>query len=172
MAATVINSYSDELEANLQPLYAPLKTNQQGGRVRMCAFRVTLASQAAGEDIALCIIPKGARLLSGVIVASAALANSAQVSIGLAGTDGSGELKPAGITALTTAGASSANAESDLVTALKAAAVLSTTQVPFLLTQALGYLYETQKEVYLTATTSVGTVATEVVTGHIFYVVD
>jgi hypothetical protein len=55
---------------------------------------------------------------------------------------------------------------------LKAAAVQGTTMVPFAITQALGYLYETAKEVYVTLTTGTGTVATEVVTGSIRYVVD
>lgn len=176
MAATTIDSYSDELTLAIAPLYAPLKTNRMNGKIRNCSFRVTLASQAAGQDIAVAIIPKGARILGGTIVASAALSNSAQVSVGIMGKDGSGNiddalasgpgLKPDG-SAVTTG-----TVVSDSVTALKAAAVLSTTRVDFALTQALGYGYETAKELYLTLTTSVGTVGTEVITGHISYVVD
>jgi hypothetical protein len=157
--ATTIDSYSDELEANLPPLYAPLKPNQYEGRQRIAFFTVTLASQAAGEDIAVCILPKGARIIGGLIVASATLANSAQVSVGLMAKDASGYIDED----LSVA---------DSVTALKAAAVLSTTQVPFAITQALKYGYETEKELYVTLTTSVGTVATEVITGHVTYVVD
>ncbi len=148
--ATTIDSYSDALEANLQPLYAPLKTNLQGGRVRMAFFRVTLASQASGEDIAVAIIPKGARILSGVIAASATLANSATLAVGLMGKDGSGYiddavtggpgLKPDG--SAVTVGTPVA----DAVACLKAAAAQGATQVPFAVTQALGYGYETAKE--------------------------
>lgn len=173
MAATTINAYSDEITANRPPLYAPLKTNRSHGRVRCVSFTLTLASQASGTNFAVAIIPKGARLLSGTLAASATLANSATLSVGLAATDGSGEIKAAAQgTALTTAGASSATAESDAVACLKAAAAQGATQVGFCLTQALGYLYETQKEVYVTLTTGTGAVSTEVVTGHIFYVVD
>lgn len=159
MAATTINSYSDELEAALPPLYAPLKPNQYEGRQRVAFFTVTLASQAAGEDIAVAIIPKGARILGGLIVASATLSNSAQVSVGLMAKDASGYID-------------AAESVSDDVAALKAAAVLSTTQVPFAITSALKYGYETEKELYLTLTTSVGTVGTEVIKGHLTYVVD
>ena len=173
MAATTISGYSDEITANRPPLYSPLKTNRSHGRVRCANFTLTLASQASGTSFAVAIIPKGARLLSGAIAASATLANSATLAVGLAAVDGSGEIKSASQgTALTTAMASSANAESDSTTCLKAAAAQGATQVAFLLTQALGYLYETQKEVYLTLTTGTGTVATEVVTGHILYIVD
>lgn len=171
MAATVINSYSDELEANLAPLYAPLKPNQYEGRVRTANFRITLAAQAAGEDIAACRLPKGARILGGEIAASATLANSAQVSVGLAAVDGTGLIDD-GTALQPDGGAASGTPESDQVACLKAAAVLGATQVPFAITQALGYLYETQKELYLTLTTSVGTVATEVITGSVRYVVD
>lgn len=161
MAATTINSYGDELTLNLFPAYKPLLPDRSGGRVRCATFTITLASQASGEDIAVAIIPSGARILSGAIIASATLANSAQVSVGLMGKDLSGLID-------STTGAT----VSDNVAYLKAAAVLSTTLVPFAITQALGYLYKTKKELYLTLTTSVGTVATESVTGHLFYVVD
>lgn len=159
--ATTINSYSDDFEAALHPLYAPIKSNISEGRVRIGGFVVTLASQAAGEDIALVKIPKGARILGGEIAASATLANSAQISVGLMGADLNGFIDD-------TVGATVA----DSVTFLKAAAVQGATKVGFALTTALGYMYETKKEVILTITTSVGTVATEVVKGHVLYVVD
>lgn len=174
--ATTINSYSDAITANLQPLYAPLKTNLQGGRVRMAFFRVTLASQAAGEDIACCIIPKGARILGGVLAASATLANSATLAVGLMGKDLSGYIDDAvtGGPGYNTTGAATVVGTpiADGVAVLKAAAAQGATQVPFAITQALGYGYETAKELYLTITTGTGTVSTEVVTGHVLYVVD
>jgi hypothetical protein len=159
MAATVIDGYSTQLAQIQPPAYAPLKPNEQEGRIRIAYFSLTLASQAAGFDAAVLKLPKGARILGGLIVASATLASSAQVSVGLMGKDGSGFIDAAG-------------AVSDAVASLKAAAVLSTTQVPFAITQALRYGYETEKEVYITLTTSVGTVSTEVITGEVRYVVD
>jgi hypothetical protein len=171
MAVTTINAYSDEITANLPPLYKPLKPNVYEGRVRIADWTLTLASQVAGTNFALCRLPKGARIITGVISASATLANSAQISIGLAAVDGSG-LIDAGLTIQPDGGAATGTPESDQVACLKAAAVQGTTQVPFAITQALGYLYETAKEVFVTMTTSVGTVATEVVRGHVLYVVD
>lgn len=176
MAATTISGYSTELNQGppgSPQLYAPVKANQHYGKVRCSNFSLTLASQASGTSFAVAIIPKGARIISGLIAASATLANSATLAVGLAAKDGSGEIKSASQgTALTTAMASSAAAESDAVACLKAAAAQGATQVPFAITQALGYLYETQKEVYLTLTTGTGTVATEVVTGHVLYIVE
>jgi hypothetical protein len=58
------------------------------------------------------------------------------------------------------------------VALLKAAAAQGATIVPFALTQALYYGYETEKDLYLTLTTGTGTVATEVIKGHIEYVLD
>lgn len=153
MAATTIDSYADELESYIDD-GERMDTNLSLGKLHVIPFVVTLASQAAGEDIALAIIPKGARIITGSIVASATLSNSAQISIGLADRGGSGYLD-------------AADSVSDSVTYLKAAAVQSTTQVGFALTSALGFLYETEKELWLTCTTSVGTVGTEVLKGYI-----
>ena len=179
MAKTTISGYSTELNqtspGNPQ-LYAPLKPNQHRGKVRMSSFSLTLASQASGTSFAVITIPKGARILGGIIAASATLANSATLAVGLAGKDGTGyiddaltggpALKPDG-TAVTVG-----TPVSDAVACLKAAAAQGATQVPFAITQALGYLYETAKEVYLTLTTGTGTVSTETVTGHVLYVVE
>jgi hypothetical protein len=171
-----VTAYSDEITANLSPLYAPIKTNRMHGRVRSCAWKLTLASQVAGTTFAVAIIPKGARIIGGTIAASATLANSATLAVGLAGKDGSGNYDDAVAggpgfkldgTAVTTG-----TPVADSTAGLKAAAAQGATQVNFGLTQALGYLYETAKEVYLTLTTGTGTVATEVVTGHVFYAVD
>ena len=173
MAVTL---YSTEITANLAPLYAPLKTNQSYGRVRCSSFKFTAAATASGTTIAVAIIPKSARIISGSIIASATLANTAQVSVGIAGKDATGYYDDAVAsgpgfktdnTAVTTG-----TPVADTVAGLKAAAVLGATAVPFVLTQALGYNYETAKEVYLTLTTSVGALTTEVITGHVFYVVD
>lgn len=171
-----VTAYSDELTANLAPLYAPLKTNRSHGRVRSACFRLTLASQVSGTTFAVARIPKGARIISGIIAASATLANSATLAVGIAGVDGTGYYDDAvaGGPGYKTDGSAvtTGTAVADTTTGLKAAAAQGATQVPFAITQALGYLYETAKEVYLTLTTGTGTVATEVVTGHVLYVVD
>lgn len=179
MAATTISGYSDQLgqtAPGAPQTYGPVQANRHYGRVRCSSFKLTLASQASGTSFAVVIIPKGARIISGSIIASATLANSATLAVGLAGKDGTGYIddavvggpgiKPDG-TAVTVG-----TAVSDATACLKAAAAQGATAVGFALTQALGYLYETAKEVYLTLTTGTGTVSTEVVTGHVLYVVD
>lgn len=168
--------YADDLEASLPPLYAPLKANRMEGKVRCANFKWTCAAEASGTTVNVARLPKGARLLSGVLAASATLANSATLAVGIAGLDNSGYYDDAlasgpGFktdgTAVTTG-----TPVADATAAFKAAAAQGATQVPFLLTQALGYLYETAKEVYLTLTTGTGAVTTEVVTGHVLYVVE
>lgn len=171
MATTTIGGYSDEIEANLQPLYSPLKTNVSGGRVRVADFTLTLAAEASGTSVAVAILPKGARIIGGTLAASATLANSATLAVGLAAKDGTGIIDDG--TAISPAGvAANGTPIADLTACLKAAAAQGATQVPFSITSALGYLYETQKEVYLTLTTGTGAVTTEVVRGHVLYVVD
>lgn len=160
--ATAINSYEDNIQsvngfdddpsAYIAPRIIP--TLAGGSKKETLFFKVTLASQTTGEDILLAKIPAGSTILRGSLVATATLANSAQVSIGLMGADDSGYID-------------SANSVADDVAALKAAAVQSTTHVGFALTTALKYGYVTQKDLYLTLTTSVGTVATEVVYGEL-----
>jgi hypothetical protein len=177
MAKTTIGGYSTELNAgppgNPQN-YAPIKPNQHYGRVRCSTFALTLASQVAGTSFAVAIIPKGARIISGSIIASGTLANSATLAVGLAGANGDGYIDNALVAGVNTdrSAVTAGTPVSDGVAVLKAAAAQGATAVPFALTQALGYLYETAKDVYLTLTTGTGTVSTETVTGHVFYVVD
>lgn len=168
--------YADELRANLPPLYAPLKTNVMEGRVRIAAFKWTCAAEASGTTVNVAKLPKGARILSGTIAASATLANSATLAVGIAGLDNSGYYDDALASGpgLKTDGSvvTTGTPVADNTTAFKAAATQGTAQVGFALTRALGYLYETAKEVYVTLTTGTGAVTTEVVTGHVLYVVD
>lgn len=174
MSATTISGYSTELNQTSPgspQLYAPLKANQHRGKVRMSSFTLVLASQVSGTSFAVVKIPKGARILGGFLAASATLANSATLAVGLAAVDGTGLIDD-GTAVQPDMGAATGTPESDQTACLKAAAAQGTTQVGFALTQALGYLYETQKEVYLTLTTGTGTVSTETVTGHVLYVVE
>ena len=166
--------YSDALEAQVGSANTQAPANLSRSKVITAPFLWTCASEASGTVVNLAKIPKGARLLFGEIIASAALANSAQVSIGISGADNNGYYDDATFSALKPDGTANSvgTPVADSATALKAAAVLSTTKVGFCLTTALGFLYETTKEVYLTATTSVGTISTEVVRGYITYAVD
>jgi len=167
MAATVIDSYSDELQSYVES-GEKMDTNLSFSKTYAIPFVCTLASQGTGEDIALAIIPRGARIISGEIVASATLSNSAQISLGLAARDALGYIDDvASGSSIGTDGSAVTSAQSDSKVCLKAAATQSTTKVGFALTTALGFMYEAQKELYLTATTSVGTVGTEVLRGYV-----
>lgn len=165
--------YSDALESQVGVNNTQAPGNLSRAKVITAPFIWTAASEAAGAVVNLAVIPKGARLLTGTIAASGTLANSAQISIGLSGKDNNGYLDDvASGSSISTAGAAVTTAQADSAVCLKAAAVQGATQVGFCLTSALGYLYEVQKECYLTLTTSVGTVSTEVVRGHITYALD
>jgi len=160
MAATAINSRSNELAQILAPLYGPLKPNQQHGRVRLAVFTKTFAAEAAGEDVALCVLPKGARILGGEFIFSATLGGTATISFGLMDKAGSGFID----TLLSV---------SDNVALLFAATALTATAKQVLAaTVALSYQYETEKELYVTCTTAAAAMGTQVLTGHILYAVD
>lgn len=154
-------------------LYAPIKANQYRGKVRVSSFTLTLASQVSGTSFAVVKIPKGARILSGELTASATLANSATLAVGLAAAQGTaGQIDDTVGATVDVTGAAATGPVSDATACLKAAAAQGTAKVVFAATQALGYLYETAKDVYLTLTTGTGTVATEKVMGHVIYVVE
>lgn len=159
--ATTIDGYSAELVTVQPPLYAPLKPNQVGGRVRMAFFTKTFAAEASGTDLALCVIPKGARLLNGVFQFSATLGGTATVSFGLMGKDLSGYI--------TSDNSTTADGVALLMAALASS---STAKQVFLATGVLYFGYETQKELYLTLTTAAASMSTQVLTGYIEYVVD
>lgn len=173
MAATTISTYSDALESEIGSGATQAPGNLSRSKVIVAPFKWTCASEVSGTSIGLVKIPKGARLLTGVMAASAALANSGTLAVGLAGVDGTGTIDdvPTG-SSTSTADAAVTTAQSDSTTCLKAAAAQSTTQVAFCLTTALGYGYEVQKECWLTVTTGTGTISTEIVRGHITYAVD
>jgi hypothetical protein len=166
--------YSDALESQVGASNIQAAANLSRSKVVVAPFLWTCASEASGTVVNLAKLPKGARILTAEIVASAALANSAQISIGLSGVDGNGYYEDATAAALKLDGSAVTigTPVADSAAGLKAAAIQSTTKVGFALTTALGFLYETTKEVYVTATTSVGTIATEVVRGYITYAID
>jgi len=162
--ATTIDNYSTELgqtaPGNPQ-LYAPLEPNQLRGKVRISTFTRVYASETAGDDTALCLIPKGARILSGSIVISAT-GGSTTFAVGLMGADGSGYIDD-------TVGATVADNTGLL---LAAQTITSTAKVELAATTALSYLYETKKNLYVTITTAAATIGTQTIKGHISWVVD
>lgn len=167
--------YSDAIQLQVESTNTPAPSNLSRGKTTSAPFIWTCSSEVSGTVIGLVKIPKGARLLSGWIVASATLSNSAAVSVGLSATDATAITDPATVAWYKTDGTAGTigTTVADSAVCLKAAAALTTTKTEFLVTTALGFLYETQKEVWLTLTTSVGTVGTtEIVRGYINYVVD
>lgn len=154
--ATTINSYADGLEDFIN---SGIQIEQQEGGIRLKRAKadITFASQAAGEDVAVFLLKKGSTLYGGNLVADGTLANSAQISVGLMGADGSGYITADNSTT------------ADGVALLKAAATQGTTLVTFGTTAALYWGYTLEKDCYLTVTTSVGTVATEVLSVFLDY---
>ena len=167
MATTVIDTYADQLQAFVES-GTLMDTNLSFSRTFAIPFVHTCSAEGINADIALAIIPKGARIISGEIVASATLANSAKISIGLAGKDATGTIDdvPSG-SSISTAGAAVTAAQDDSLVCLKADTTQSTTKVGFALTTALGFMYEAKKDLYLTATVTVGAVTTEVLRGYV-----
>jgi len=143
--------------------HTPIAPNQMGGRVRMAYFTYTTPATTGvtdGQNIGMCVIPKGARVLGGKIIGEA-MAGSAAVDIGLAGNDGSGYIDAAG----------SVEDDDDLF--LAAGDVSSAFALTFADTIARNYGYETEKEVILVATAETDDWAAEKdVYGHVEYVVD
>ena len=165
--------YSDAVQAQVES-NTPAPGNLGRNRLMSAPFIWTCASEASGTVVGVARLPKGARLISGWIIASATLANSATIAVGLSAVDGSLVTDPATEAWYKTDGTAGTigTTVADSTTCLKAAAALSTTKVEFLVTTALGFLYETQKELWLTLTTGTGTVSTEIVRGYINYAVD
>lgn len=179
MAATTISTYSDALETQIGSSSAapgaPAPGNLSRSKVICAPFIWTCNAEVSGTSIGFVKIPKGARLLTGYITASATLTNNATVAIGLAAVDGTGVIAPAVTVAVYGVdGVATTSAQSDSTTCLKAAgSALSTSKVEFLATSALGFGYELQKECWLTGTTGAGTVGTtEIVRGYVLYAVD
>lgn len=159
MPATVIDGYSVELAGIQPPTYAPLKPNQYEGRIRVAYFTKTFASEAAGLDLALCAIPKGARILFGSFWVSAST-GTATLSIGLMDKAGTGFIDAA------------LSVSDNVAFFLAAAAVTETTEQRFANSIALNFGYETEKECYLTLTTAAAAMGTQSLRGYLAYTVD
>jgi len=160
-AATVLTGYGVEgtVISSTPSTYAPLKPDQFMGRLRIATFSKLWATEAAGTNIGLTVIPKGARVISGMVQVSSTT-GSATIAIGVAGYDGSGFID-------------SANSVSDNTGFFLAAQTITTTaQVPLAATIAINSLYETSKQLWLTATTAAAAMAGQTMTGWIVYVLD
>lgn len=159
MAATVLDGYSVELAQIQPPNYAPLQPNKYEGRIRVSHFTKTFASESAGLDLGLVILPKGARILGGGAWISAS-SGSATISFGLMDPLGTGYIDKA-------------LSVSDGTAYLKAlAAMTATTVYPLADGTALYYGYECEKQLYVTLTTAAAAMGTQTMKGHIIYAVD
>lgn len=81
------NSYGQQMALlrNNSPQQLPQSADVHG-RVRVFNEKVTLAAQASGDTIEVGKLPKGARPLFGILLASATLGASATIAIGVSGT--------------------------------------------------------------------------------------
>ena len=159
MPATVIDRYGTELTQIQPPNYAPLKPNEYEGRVRIARWSVVWTTDAAGTDVAVHKLPKGARVINGTWYTSAST-GTATIAIGLMGADGTGFIDAAGLVS------------DNVAFFLAAAAVTVLTEQRYANTIALNYGYETEKEVYVTVTTGTAVMAGQTFRGHTLYVVD
>lgn len=160
MAQITIESRSVELAQVEPPNYAPLKSNQLGGRVRASSFTVnTGAGLTDGDNIALTKIPRGARILGGEI-AFGAMGGSATADIGIAAVDGSGEIDLV----------ATSDTDDFFATALD---VSGAGEDMFATTIAQNWLYETVKEVFLVLTIEGASwAASQTFVGIVEYMVD
>jgi hypothetical protein len=166
MATTTISTYADELQAYIES-GKKMESTLSFTKAYAIPFVHTFSAETSAS-VALAIIPRGARIISGSFGVSATM-GSASLGIGLAARDGLGYIDDvASGSSTSTAGAAVTTAQSDAVECLKATATLTnTTQVGFALTSALGFLYEAQKELYLTCTVSVAAAGTQVLRGYV-----
>jgi len=141
---------------------AKLQPNEQGGRIRMARFSYTVpaGNEADGNNIALCIVPNGARVLR-VFVTFGAMGAGAQLDLGIMGRDLNGFYDAAGTLA----------DDDDLFGAgqdVSAAGELTLAD-----TIAQGYGTELDKDCFLVATVeNAAWAAASALIGHVEYVVD
>jgi hypothetical protein len=77
-----------------------VKVNELGGRVRTAYFSVAAVPTGVGDTMTLTRIPKGARVLRGVLQFTVAQGASATTAIGISGT--TGKYRAAAVTNATT----------------------------------------------------------------------
>lgn len=163
MAAITADYYSDELTSVRAEGNAKLKPNELQGRVRMARFSFTTDDTLGlvdGENVFACVLPKGARVLGGVIKGEA-MGGTADIDIGLAGADGNGYIDDD----------NSVADDDDLF--LAGGDVDAAFNLTFADTIARNYGYELAKECYLVVTAETGNWTTDKdVVGHVEYVVD
>ena len=160
--AITINYYGTEMTQVRAQGNAPLKPNELNGRVRIARFNFTVPSgdAADGSNVAVIVLPKGARIMGGVVKGEA-LGNSSVMDVGLRGNDGSGFI----------------NTDNDVADDddffLAAGATNGAFNLTFADTTARNYGYELQKEcqLVLTADTGAWDPGQDIV-GHVEFVVD
>jgi hypothetical protein len=164
MSAIVATHKSDQETNITAALKVFLKPNEREGRVRISYFYTKpTAAVAATSIIALCRLPKGARIIGGVAKSNAFVA-TATADVGIISTNGDGVIDDAVPTA----------DSATLLTAGGTLAVATAGDYPFANTIANNYGYVTQKDVtvILTLNTAGMDGSADILTGHVLYVVD
>jgi hypothetical protein len=145
--------------------HAPLAPNELHGRQRIAFFQFQADRDADGlviaqnDDVRLCQLPAGARIIGGSIK-HGAFGASTTLDIGLRGLDGSGYINAAGTVA-------------DDPDALATNLDVATAGVKDLLEEPAYYGYVTEKEVEIYALFEGANPADNVeLSGHVEYVVD
>lgn len=188
MAATTINNYGVELNqgppGNPQT-YAPLRANQLGGRVRWAQFQYVAASDASGQNIALCKLPAGARIKR-IAYAVSASTGSATLAWGLAGANGDGFVdngtgaNTVGSTvsdSVNALGAAAANTSANMLTEVLVATPVAYSAAPasegvVTLSGSKGWMYMLAKDCYLTVTVGTAALTTQIIQGFVEYILD
>lgn len=162
MAAITIDLKSVEVTKQTGTDYQPLKPNELHGRVRIARFSYTTPASVGvtdGQNIALCRLPKGARVI-GAFMEFEAMGTGADLDLGLMAVDGTGVIDED----------ATSDSETFFADGLDVAAAgnLHTDEI-----LATNYGYELQKECYVVATADTANWDAEKdLVGHIEYVVD
>lgn len=160
--AITADLYSIELTQVRAVGNAPIAPNEMHGRMRMARFTFnTVLGVTDGNNIAACIIPKGARILR-IFLAWEAMGGTADLDVGLMGNDGSGYIS---------ADNSTTADDDDMFAA--ALDIDGAGEDTVAATIAENYGYETEKECLLVLTAEAGNWAADKdIIGHVEYVVD
>lgn len=161
--AITADLYSSELTQVRAPGNAPIAPNEMHGRMRIARFTYetpVTTGVVDGQNIAACILPKGARVLR-IFLAWEDMGTGVAVDVGLMGNDGSGFIDAAN---------SVADDDALFAAAVDLATAGETTVAD---TIAENYGYETEKECLLVLTAETGDWdAEQDIIGHVEYVVD
>ena len=161
MAKLSTNFQSSQLAQVDAVGHALLKPNEMHGRVRFCFFQfATGAGVTDGQNIEMCVLPEGARVIE-IFLTFGAMGGTAAVDIGIFGRDGTG---------FTDKDLSVADDDDFFAAAL---VISSAGEAVVADTVAQNYAFETLKEVSLVFTAETDNWAgSQNISGHVLYIVD